>query len=104
MNHCIARAFYGQVQHSPEHGMYTLEIGPWVDIAFITICASAIDLLHTRATLSLLEAAAWCLKVAPCSPFRSSEEERRREEGGEDEEEEDEEEEEEEEEDIFQFD
>ena len=86
--------------------MYTLEIGPWVDIAFITICASAIDLLHTRATLSLFEAAAWCLKASPCSPFRSSDEERRREEGGEDDvdDEEDEEEEEEEEEDIFQFD
>ena len=85
--------------------MYTLEIGPWVDIAFITICASAIDLLHTRATLNLFEAAAWCVKVSPCSPFRSSEEERRREEGGDDDEEEEEEEEEEEkEEDIFQFD
>jgi len=32
--------------------MYSLEIGPWMDIAFITICASAIDLLHVRARLS----------------------------------------------------
>ena len=78
--------------------MYSLEIGPWVDIAFITICASAIDLLHTRATLSLFEAMAWCVNS---SPFRSSEEERRREEGGDEEDEEEEEEEEEE--DIFQF-
>ena len=80
--------------------MFTLEIGPWVDIAFITICASAIDLLHTRATLNLLENAAWCLNGAPCSLFQTSQDERRREEGGEEEVEEEEE----EEEDTFQFD
>ena len=83
--------------------MYTLEIGPWVDIAFITICASAIDLLHTRATINLFQGVAWFLDVSPCSPFRRSEEERRREEGIEEEEEE-EEEEEDEEENSFQFD
>ena len=80
--------------------MFTLEIGPWVDIAFITICASAIDLLHTRATLNLFENAAWCLNGAPCSLFQTSQDERRREEGGEEEVEEEEE----EEEDTFQFD
>ena len=82
--------------------MYTLEIGPWVDIAFITICASAIDLLHTRATINLFQGVAWFLDVSPCSPFRRSEEERRREEGDDDEEEEEGEEDEEE--NSFQFD
>ena len=70
--------------------MYTLEIGPWVDIAFITICASAIDLLHTRATINLFQGVAWFLDVSPCSPFRRSEEgieEEEEEEGEEDEEE-----------------
>ena len=28
--------------------MYCLEVGAWVDIAFITMCASAIDMLHVR--------------------------------------------------------
>ena len=32
--------------------MFGLEIGAWVDIAFLTMCASAIDLLHVRALFS----------------------------------------------------
>ena len=41
--------------------MYSLEIGPWVDIAFLTICASTLDLLHTRARLSPWEFVChWC--------------------------------------------
>ena len=32
--------------------MFCLEVGAWVDIAFLTMCASAIDLLHVRAMFS----------------------------------------------------
>ena len=44
-----------QVMNSPEPEMYSLEVGPWVDIAFIAICASALDLLHARSRLSPLD-------------------------------------------------
>lgn len=88
---CSSSTLVLQVQRSPEHCMYTLEIGPWVDIAFITICTSIVDLLQARADLCLLELAAWRVVDSPCSPCRSlvGEEEL----AGEDEEE-----------DVFQFD
>ena len=35
--------------------MYSLEIGPCVDIAFLTMCASTIDLLTMRATFSPID-------------------------------------------------
>ena len=41
-----------QVVHTTEPQKFCLEIGAWVDIAFLTICASAIDLLHVRAVLN----------------------------------------------------
>ena len=44
-----------QVMNTSETEMYSLEVGPWVDIAFITICASALDLLHLRSRLSPLD-------------------------------------------------
>ena len=34
--------------------MYSLEVGPNTDIAFITICTAAIDLIHLRSSLTLL--------------------------------------------------
>jgi len=57
-----------QVDLSPENQMYILEIGPWVDIAFIAICASAIDMLHVRAKLSLLDHLLFCVGSMPCFP------------------------------------
>ena len=52
-----------QVVSSKESGpqMYSLEVGPWVDIAFITICASSIDLLHVRASVSPLDQLLHCV-------------------------------------------
>ena len=44
-----------QVMNTSETEMYSLEVGPWVDIAFIAICASALDLLHARSRLSPLD-------------------------------------------------
>ena len=41
-----------EVVETGEPEMFSLEIGAWVDIAFLTMCASAIDLLHVRARLS----------------------------------------------------
>lgn len=35
--------------------MYSLEIGPCVDIAFLTMCASTLDMLHMRATFSPID-------------------------------------------------
>ena len=44
-----------QVMNTSETEMYSLEVGPWVDIAFIAICASALDLLHARSRISPLD-------------------------------------------------
>ena len=44
-----------QVMNTSETEMYSLEVGPRVDIAFIAICASALDLLHARSRLSPLD-------------------------------------------------
>ena len=44
-----------QVHHTSEPQKFCLEIGAWVDIAFLTMCASAIDLLHVRAVFSPLD-------------------------------------------------
>jgi len=55
-----------QVNLATENQMYTLEIGPWVDIAFLTICASAIDMLHIRARVSMLDNLLFCLGSLPC--------------------------------------
>ena len=38
-----------------EPHLYQLEVGPWVDIAFLTIAASCVDLLHLRALHSPLD-------------------------------------------------
>ena len=43
-----------QVQRSTENQMYSLEVGPNTDIAFITICTAAIDLIHLRSSLTPL--------------------------------------------------
>jgi hypothetical protein len=37
-----------QVYRNPEPQMFSLEVGPNVDIAFLTICTAAIDLLQLR--------------------------------------------------------
>ncbi|XP_023340394.1 uncharacterized protein LOC111710525 [Eurytemora carolleeae] len=44
-----------QVQRSTENQMYSLEVGPNTDIAFITICTAAIDLIHLRSSLTPLD-------------------------------------------------
>jgi len=44
-----------QVLHTTEPEKFCLEVGAWVDIAFLTMCASAIDLLHVRAVFSPLD-------------------------------------------------
>ena len=44
-----------QVHHTSEPQKFCLEIGAWVDIAFLPMCASAIDLLHVRAVFSPLD-------------------------------------------------
>jgi hypothetical protein len=36
------------VYRNPEPQMYSLEVGPNVDIAFLAICTSAIDLIQLR--------------------------------------------------------
>jgi hypothetical protein len=91
-----------QVQRGSEQSTYMLEIGPWVDIAFLTVCTAAIDLLQARARLSASEHLVWGLAACPCSPCRRQEEEEEEEMGEEDYD--DEEDEEKEEEDIFNFD
>ncbi|XP_023323452.1 uncharacterized protein LOC111697614 isoform X2 [Eurytemora carolleeae] len=52
-----------QVFLAPELNMYTLEIGPYVDIAFIAICASAVDLLQLRSSVSILDNCLYCLSA-----------------------------------------
>jgi len=49
------------VQTNPEPQMYSLEIGPNTDIAFIAICTAMLDLLHLRATLTPLDLCSCCL-------------------------------------------
>ena len=48
-----------------EPHLYQLEVGPWVDIAFLTIAASCVDLLHLRALHSPLDHLCHC--TAPLS-------------------------------------
>lgn len=53
-----------------EPHLYQLEVGPWVDIAFLTIAASCVDLLHLRALHSPLDHLChWvsCLALLPDS-------------------------------------
>jgi len=70
-----------QVLNGPENHMYSLEIGAWVDIAFITICASAVDLLQIRSRLNPLSyCTSGCLLFSPCSPCGRDNHERSQEE------------------------
>ena len=55
-----------QVLHTSEPQKFCLEIGAWVDIAFLTMCASAIDLLHVRAEFSPLDNI--CRLLSCCQP------------------------------------
>jgi hypothetical protein len=44
----LISVLYVQVYRNPEPQMYSLEVGPNVDIAFLAICTSAIDLIQLR--------------------------------------------------------
>lgn len=50
-----------QVQRNPEPQLYSLEIGPNTDIAFITICTAVIDLVQLRAKITPLGVLNCCL-------------------------------------------
>jgi hypothetical protein len=47
-NRTEGRLYIVQVYRNPEPQMFSLEVGPNVDIAFLTICTAAIDLLQLR--------------------------------------------------------